>query len=232
MTKRAVIYARVSTREQADGGVSLAAQEAALAAFCQGRGLEVVRTAVDRGVSASVPLAKRPEGAELVRLVEERLVDVVVAPRLDRLFRRASEALTVTEAWQQRGLGLHLLDLGVDVGTTAGRMVLGILASAAEMERSLLRDRIRDALAHLRAQGYSTGPPPLGYAYAPERDAQGRRSLVEVEDELLTVALVREFVDEQGETFSEVARRLNAAGIPTKRGGRWHHGTVAKIMRR
>ena len=110
--ERAVCYIRVSTQEQANTGVSLAAQEERLRAYCTMQGLEVVAVVREEGVSGSKPLGSRPGGAEVLRMVARREVAHVVALKLDRLFRNAADALAQTEAWDKAGVGLHLVDMG------------------------------------------------------------------------------------------------------------------------
>lgn len=98
-----LLYLRVSTLEQLKG-VSLEAQEERLRAYCQMNGLEVRPGDVIReeGVSASVPLYKRPGGARLLQRVSEG-VSNLVALKLDRVFRDAEDALRQTKAWTGPG---------------------------------------------------------------------------------------------------------------------------------
>jgi len=71
------------------------------------------RRVVERGVSGSIPLADRPEGAAMLEVLQSG--DVVVSPKLDGVFRSALDALQQTEALRARGVSLHLLDLGGDI---------------------------------------------------------------------------------------------------------------------
>src|SRR5689334_5533926 len=84
VSRKAVGYVRVSTEEQAREGVSLDAQEFRLRAYCTAAGLELVHLVREEGVSASKPLAGRPGGAELLRLMLEHQAGHVVALKLDR----------------------------------------------------------------------------------------------------------------------------------------------------
>ena len=106
---RAVAYIRVSTEEQARGGVSLEAQEEKVRAYCTLAGLELVRIYREEGVSASKPLATRPEGATMIAALKKREAEHVVALKLDRLFRDAVDALTKTKEWDKAGVSVHLL---------------------------------------------------------------------------------------------------------------------------
>src|SRR5262245_7432796 len=102
--RRALAYARVSTLEQAQEGVSLEAQEARLTAYAQAHGLELVAVIREEGISAAVPLGARPGGASLLELLRDNNATHVIALKLDRLFRDAADALNVTRAWDQAGV--------------------------------------------------------------------------------------------------------------------------------
>lgn len=156
-------YCRVSTSEQADGGSSLDSQRQQIAAWATIKGMEVTSYFVEAGISGSVPLAERPEGQRLVQSL--RKGDVIISPKLDRMFRNAADALTTLEELKDDGVALHLIDLGGDVtGNGIGKLTFTILAAVAESERDRIRERIRDAKRHLTAQGvFSGGKRPFGF---------------------------------------------------------------------
>jgi DNA invertase Pin-like site-specific DNA recombinase len=102
---------------QVDDGTSLEAQRAAVERYAHGMGLELVTVIEDAGVSGSVPLAQRPGGRRVLEMIERGEVGAVIAPKLDRLFRDAEDALKVTREWDERGVAMHLLDLRVDTAS-------------------------------------------------------------------------------------------------------------------
>jgi DNA invertase Pin-like site-specific DNA recombinase len=156
-------YSRVSTSEQADEGVSLAAQQQQIAGYSMMKGWTIAEHFIERGVSGSLPLADRPEVNRMLATVGKG--DIIVVAKLDRAFRSAADALTVLEELKAQGVGLHMIDLGGDViGNGVSKMVFTILAAVAEGERDRLRERIRDAKRHLASQGvYSGGKRPFGF---------------------------------------------------------------------
>lgn len=221
----AVAYVRVSTEEQALGGVSLDAQVAAVRAYAAQHGLHLVDVVVDAGVSGSIPLAERAGGAVVVDLVRRRRVRAVVAAKLDRLFRDAADCLTETAGWNKARVGLHLLDLAIDTSTTTGRCMLTQHAAFAEMERGLIRDRTRAALAHKRAQGRRTShDAPYGFRIAADGD-----TLVADDHEQRVLGLVRE-LRAAGVSIRGIVARLDADGVAA-RGARWHKTTIERILR-
>ena len=163
---KAIGYVRVSTEEQARGGISIDAQSASINAYCTLRGLELTEVVVDAGVSAGKPLATREGGQRLLDVVRRKDAQAVVAHKLDRIFRDAGDCLTVTQEWDHTGVSLHLIDLGgqaIDTATAMGRFFLTVMAGAAEMERNLVSERTKAAMAFKRSNGERVGAVPYGY---------------------------------------------------------------------
>ncbi|WOS62164.1 recombinase family protein [Sinorhizobium fredii] len=156
-------YVRVSTSEQAANGDSLETQKAKITGYCMMNGWELSEIFVEAGVSGSVPLADRPQGRRLLAVVGKG--DMVITPKLDRMFRSASDALGTLEELKAQGTGLVMIDLGGDVtGNGISKLVFTILSAVAENERERIRERIREVKRHLASQGiYGGGKVPYGY---------------------------------------------------------------------
>src|SRR5690606_5165440 len=99
----------------------------------------------------------RPKLTELVDTLKSG--DVLVISALDRLGRRTVEILSLIEELDRRGVILKSLREGVDYGTISGRLVVQVLASVAELERSLISSRTKAALAAKRKMGIVGGRP-------------------------------------------------------------------------
>jgi DNA invertase Pin-like site-specific DNA recombinase len=156
-------YCRVSTLEQANEGESLEVQRRQIEGYAHMHGLAVDETFIERGVSGSVPVADRPQGGDMFSRLHQG--DVIIAPKLDRLFRSALDALTVVEGLKARGVALHLLDLGGDIsGNGLSKLFLTIAAAFAEAERDRIRERITQAKRDQKARGrFLGGAVPFGY---------------------------------------------------------------------
>ncbi len=201
---RAVIYLRVSTEEQAASGLGLEAQRLACGQAVYGKGGEVVAVLADEGVSGAVPAHERPGVGEALALIGAGEADTLVVAKLDRLGRSAYDVLGVAQQAEREGWALVVLDLGLDTTTPVGRFTLTILAAVAELERNLIRQRTRDALAAKKARGERVGRPPVLSAEVVAEVRALRASL----------------------TLREVAEVLNRQGVPTARGGPWSASTV------
>lgn len=224
-TRPAVGYVRVSREEQARDGVSLDAQRARIAAYATAKGLTLVDIVGDEGLS----------GKDLTRPALERLLGAcrrgevghVVVWKLDRLTRRTRHLLTLVEdLFLARHIELHSVSESLDTSTPHGRFVLTLFGGLAQMERELIAERTRGALAWKRENGQPTSHPPLGFQH------NGKRArMVEVPEELAVVRRIFALA-KRGRSALAIAGKLNADGVPTKRGGRWYACTVRKIVRR
>jgi DNA invertase Pin-like site-specific DNA recombinase len=138
-------YARVSTDAQAEDGESLGVQQRQLEGWAHMQGLTLDEVFVKRGISGSIPVGERPKGSELWAMLERG--DTIIAPKLDRLFRSALDALQTVEGLRDKGVSLVLLDLGGDIsGNGMSKLFLTIAAAFAEAER----DRINEAMFRMR----------------------------------------------------------------------------------
>ena len=218
-------YARVSTDEQAREGVSLDVQRSRIRAYCEAKELELVDMLTDDGVSGKT--LKRPALRELVRRCERGDVAHVVVVKLDRLTRRTRDLLSlVDDLFLARQIELHSVSESLDTSTPHGRFVLTLFGGLAQMERELIGERTRAAMAFKREQRQPTGPPPLGY-----RSNGSREQMVAVPSEL---EVVRSIIERwrRGGSYLGIAAELNAEGISTKQGKRWHASTVRAIVQR
>jgi putative DNA-invertase from lambdoid prophage Rac len=156
-------YCRVSTLRQASEGESLDVQRRQIEGYAHMHGLTLDDLIVEEGVSGSVPVAERPKGGALFAALKKG--DMVIAPKLDRLFRSALDALTVVEDMRKRSVSLCLLDLGGDIsGNGLSKLFLTIAAAFAEAERDRIRERIGQVKADQKARGrYLGGTVPFGY---------------------------------------------------------------------
>jgi len=211
-------YCRVSTARQANEGESLEVQERQIQGYALQHGLTVDEIMVEEGVSGSVPVAERPKGGALFARLAKG--DIVISPKLDRLFRSALDALQVVEDLRKRGVSLHLLDLGGDIsGNGLSKLFLTIAAAFAEAERDRIRERVGQVKADQRARGrYLGGAVPFGYRVGDEGE------LLEVEAEQ---EAIREIVAlrAQGKALRPIAEAMQAKGLKIS------HAAVANVLR-
>ena len=225
--EKAVGYVRVSTEEQSKEGVSLEAQQERIRAYAVLRGLDLIHIYCEQGVSGKIPLRQRPEGAKLVQEITQKRAKHVLTLKLDRLFRSASDALDQSAQWNKAKCALHIVDMGgstIDTASAMGKMFFTMIAGFAEMERNLISERTKTALAHKKSGSrvYSR-ITPLGF------DRQGDQ-IVRNEAEMETVSRIQQ-LRKKGLSLQAIANALHKSGTATKRGGTWHAVTIQKILR-
>jgi DNA invertase Pin-like site-specific DNA recombinase len=150
------------------------------------------------------------------------LTFIVIAAKLDRMFRSALNALNVIRDFQRQRISLWLLDLGGDVsGDGIARLVLTILAAIAEFERERIGERIRDAKRHQRRSGqYLGGDRPFGWRVGEDG------ILVEDEAEQRALADMRKMRD------AGISLRNIAAKIEQNYGIQISHQGVKRVLSR
>ena len=152
---RAAIYARVSTTNH---GQDVTLQTRELQQFAQARGWEIAGEYVDSGVSGSKD--SRPELNRLISDAHKRRFDVVCVWRFDRFARSVSHLLRALETFKALGIDFVSFSEQMDTSTPAGKMVFTVLGAVAELERSLIVERVRAGLRNARAKGKRLGRPP------------------------------------------------------------------------
>ena len=151
---RVAIYARVST---ANGGQDPTMQTRELREYIERRGWQFAGEYVDVGISGTKE--KRPELDRLISDAHRRRFDVVAVWRFDRFARSVSHLLRALETFQ--ALGIHFVSLSesIDTSTPAGKLVFTVLGAVAELERSLIVERVKAGLRNARAKGKRLGRP-------------------------------------------------------------------------
>ncbi len=151
---RAAIYARVST---SNNGQSPEMQLRELREFCERRGWSVSEEYVDVAISGS-----KEDRAELNRLMADahrRRFDAVVVWKFDRFARSVSHLLRALETFKALGIDFVSLSEQVDTSTPTGKMVFTVLGAVAELERSLIAERVRAGIRNAGAKGKRLGRP-------------------------------------------------------------------------
>lgn len=202
-------YVRVSTGEQAESGLGMTAQRAAIQAEADRRGWTVIAWHEDAGVSGK-SMAKREGLANALAAVESREAAGIVVAKLDRLSRSLVDFAGLMARAQGDGWNLVALDLGIDLATPAGEFMASVMASAAQWERRIIGQRTRDALAIKKAEGVTLGRPSA-------LDPIVRTRIIEAHA--------------RGGSFAAIARDLEADAVPTAQGGaRWWPSTIRAIV--
>jgi DNA invertase Pin-like site-specific DNA recombinase len=153
---RTAIYARVST---ANNGQDPTMQTRELRDYCTRRGWTFAGEYVDEGISGTKD--SRPELNRLMADAHRRRFDAVVIWRFDRFSRSVSHLLRALETFRALGIEFVSLSEQVDTSTPTGKMVFTVLGAVAELERSLIAERVKAGLRNARAKGKRLGRPRI-----------------------------------------------------------------------
>ena len=158
MTKKAVIYVRVST-----DGQTTENQRLALAQVAEKSGWEVVGVYEDHAVSGAKGRDQRPAFDRLCKDATRREFDVVMAWSVDRLGRSLQHLVAFLGELHAVGVDLFLHQQGIDTTTPAGKAMFQMMGVFAEFERAMIQDRVKASLARARAQGKTLGRPKVAH---------------------------------------------------------------------
>ncbi len=158
---RAVIYVRVSSREQAESGYSLDAQVEACRRFVEGNGWTLVGEYVDAGESAKT--ADRPNFRRMLeQLQDDRSIGYVVVHKIDRFARNLDDHVTIRARFKKWGVRLVSATEGFE-DTPTGRMLEGIVASISGWYSENLGQEVKKGMYQKLRSGVWPTFAPIGY---------------------------------------------------------------------
>jgi len=167
---RAALYARVST---VGNGQNPEVQMRELREYCARRGWQIAGEYVDAGISGAKD--SRPELNRLMADAHKRRFDAVCCWKFDRFARSVSHLL---HALEFKALGIEFISFSeqLDTSTPTGKMVFTVLGAVAELERSLIAERVRAGIRHAQSKGKKLGRPRAEVATSQVREllSQGR----------------------------------------------------------
>ena len=153
---RTALYARVST---SDKGQDPEVQLRELREYCQRREFSIAGEYIDVGVSGAKD--SRPELNRLMLDAAKRKFDAVVVWGLDRFARSVSHLLRALETFRSVGIEFVSCSEAIDTGTPVGKMTFTVLGAVAELERSLIIERVRAGVRNAKAKGKRLGRPRI-----------------------------------------------------------------------
>ena len=233
---RAVVYCRISVAERVERDFdSLDAQRDACTAYVRSQSHQgwVLMPTIHEDNGFTGGNTDRPGLQRLLAEIEAGEVDVVIVSRIDRISRSLTDFVRMLEVFEQHNVAFVAVSQNVITSGPIGKLLLHILMSFAEFERSTIAARTSDFMCAARRRGqWLGGPPILGY----DVDREKHRLVVNAEE----AVSVRDIFDLylRLQSALKVAVELNRRGWTTKSwvrkngkavvGARW---TKAKVLR-
>ncbi|GBG54982.1 integrase [Sporomusaceae bacterium FL31] len=219
-------YARVSTDEQAEQGISIPSQKSRLLAYIQSQGWDLYDFYIDDGYSGKD--LNRPDIKRLISDVKEGKLKAVVVIKLDRLSRRQKDVLYLLEdVLEPSAVGFKSVSEPFDTTTPFGKAAIGMMAVFAQLERETIVERVKDAKKEAAQQGrFMGGPIPYGYNHNPATKS--------VSIDAAEATIVR-FIFEQYRTscrgYQYIADLLNERRTPPPgTAGNWQRSTIKAML--
>jgi DNA invertase Pin-like site-specific DNA recombinase len=225
---KAIGYIRVSTENQ-NGGDSfgLETQRDAITKYCAANGLDLANIFEDPALSGSLPALERSGLRAILESVQEG--DKVIVARLDRIARDLYLSLWVEKEIRKAGAELISTSEPYRWNDPTQKLLLNIIMSFAEFERSLITSRLSGGRkTKARQGGYAGGKAPIGY-----KAKRGDKTLTWDEEKTSTVKRVFELRSAKPDaSLQKIADILNAEGLTTKEGKPFHPMQVKRILDR
>ena len=222
--RKAILYTRVSTDEQARSGYSLAQQMEALREYADREGYEVLEEVLDPGQSGAS--LERP-GMDRVRdLVTAGGVSVVLAQDRDRFSREPAYTYLLKREFEEYGCKMRTLNDRGDE-SPEGELTDGILDQLAKFERAKTAERTRRGRLKKAREGKIVAGPVPNYGFKFDAAKEG---YVVYEPEMSIVRRVCHMVGIEGLTLYAVAKTLVREGVPTATGGKYWDVRVIKTF--
>jgi DNA invertase Pin-like site-specific DNA recombinase len=231
----AVAYRRVSTDEQAQSGLGLEAQTAAIEQAARRANLSIRATFTEAGVSGGLPIDKRPE--LVAALSALRRGDVLLIAKRDRLARDLINVALIEAAAARKGARIiSAAGEGTDSDSPADKLMRMMIDAFASYERLVIGARTSAALRAKASRGERvSGEAPYGYRFETtgEQTARGKpiSRIVEDAPELAMIAVMHD-CQAAGFSLDAIARELNRLGHTTRSGQPWKKQYVANVLQR
>lgn len=153
---RVALYARVSTKQH---GQNPETQLQPLRQFAAQRELEIVDEYVDLGWSGGKE--RRPQLDRMMADARKKRFDAVMVWRFDRFARSTRHLIQALEEFSKLGIHFSSLSESIDTSTAMGKMVFTIIGAVAEMERALIRERVKAGVERAKREGKRLGRPTV-----------------------------------------------------------------------
>ena len=216
MKQAFVSYVRVSTKAQGVSGLGLEAQAAAVRAYVDQAGGEIVENFIEIESGAK---DDRPALAQALAYCRRTKSTLLIA-KLDRLGRSVRFVSTVMDS----GVDFRAVD-----NPHATRLTMHILAAVAEHEREAIAARTKAALAAAKARGVRLGAPDPKIGAARSQAVRASKANQRAENVAPIIASVRAAGIS---SLREIAAALNARGVKSPSGGQWYAASVARVEQR
>lgn len=227
---RTGLYARYSDTKQ-DYGYSIEYQLSECQDYLSKQGLSLTKTYIDQAISGT-KVAGREAFHEMIHDVKNGLIDVVVVYKFSRVFRNAYESHKYRKLFKKHGVKLISVTQKVDDDTSAGQLMIGVMANIDEYQSAVISDHVKSAMREMVSNGFfAGGTVPYGYKLEPIQHGKKMRKKY-VPDEFES-RIVRELFELYADNYSlrHLQTYLKDKGAFTRQGKYFSIQTICRMLR-
>ncbi|WP_238904417.1 recombinase family protein [Clostridium sp. YIM B02506] len=226
LKRRIAAYLRVSTAEQAEEGYSIDAQENVIRQKCEEEGKELVVVYADKGISGK-SMTNRLQLQQMLQDAKEGKFDEVWVWKTNRLARNQYDLLTIVKELESYDVAFKSCSEAFETTTSAGRLMLHLLASIGEFERETIVENVKIGMKQRAKTGKWNGGIVLGYKSVILNENNTRLEVVP--EEATTVRKIFELYS-SGKGLKAITNQLNHEGYKTKKSNMFGTGGVKDIL--
>lgn len=231
MENKCIGYIRISSTAVKKGKLriegennSLEVQTKRIEEYCKYKGLDLVEIIQDKDVSGGTEFEKREGGMKAVEYFNQG-IKTIVGIKIDRFFRNVADSLITIDKWNNKNIGLHIIEMGgasFNTKTATGRLIFTLMVANSEYERGVTGERTKAVLGNRKDTGKSYTGSILGYD-----NIEGK--MVPNPDELAIIEIVQ--VNAKTMSPAKIAEGLNNWGYTAKKGGKFFPSTIQNILK-
>ena len=231
---KAVIYARVSSKEQADRETSIPAQLEVIRSYCNQKGWIIIEEFIDSGKSAKTD--DRPEFQRMITLAKkkDREFNAIIVHKFDRFSRNRDDHIIYKSLLKKIGVTVYSVTEQTDPDTPHGFLLEGIMEVISEFYNMNLKEESTKGLKQNAMQGYHNGGrAPYGYRLSNTTSKSGAKKTTYIlgpDNEVETVRRIFHMAA-GGKNYCQIAQALNDDNIPTYYNKHWKGGVIKRILR-
>jgi DNA invertase Pin-like site-specific DNA recombinase len=231
---RAVAYARVSSKEQADKELSIPAQLEAIRNYCKQKGWKLITEYIDAGKSAKTD--ERPEFQRMIAMAkrQNRNFEIIVVHKFDRFSRNRDDHVIYKSLLKKLGVSVHSVTEQTDSETPHGFLLEGIMEVISEFYNMNLKNETMKGMRENAKRGFHNGGiAPYGYRTDVYRDAHGATKSVWVlgpDEEVRVIRRIFDLYVHQNKGYKAIVSILNEEKVPSPNGKLWSWSTVWHIL--
>jgi site-specific DNA recombinase len=217
--KKAILYIRVSTDEQAERGHSLAYQEEKLTMYCQLKGIEIVKLFKE---DYSAKTFERPKIKEMITFLKanKNLVDEMLFIKWDRFSRNAGDAYQMIKLLNKMGVVPHATEQPLDLSVPENKTMLALYLTIPEVENDRRALNTISGMRRAKREGRYLGQAPKGYLN--KRDDRNKPILVVDEENRQFIFRAFQEVAKGLKPVFTILQELRAEGFKSCKSGFWH----------